>query len=143
MKSILCFCYAVAMSFSAYPQTDAGADSLLIVREKIKWEALKTGQFGMNSQWFAPDFISIGYMPDGSVYRSEKANTARPTNPGEKAKLPPADFALSNFKIVTATSDVKVVTYQADGPLNLYATTTWAKRGAEWLSVFYQATKYK
>ena len=118
-------------------------DTLLINREKVKWEALKTGQFGMNHEWFAPDFVSIGYMPDGSVYKSGKTNTSKPANAPEKDKLPPADFALSNFKVVNASPEVKIITYQADGPLNLYVTTAWSKRGKLWMTVFYQATRYK
>lgn len=129
--------------YSACSAQKDTADSLLISRENTKWEALKTGNFGLHDDWFADDFSSIGYMPDGSVYRMEKSNLSKPTNPGEKGKLPAAVFLLSNFKVVNASESVKIITYQADGPLNLYVTTVWSKRHNEWKTVFYQATKYK
>jgi hypothetical protein len=125
-----------------FAQSD-NLDSMFIGREKAKWEALKTGNFGLHNEWFTDDFSSIGYMPDGSVYRMEKSNLAKPTNPGEKGKLPAADFLLSNFKVINASETVRLVTYQADGPINLYVTSVWSKRGNEWKTVFYQATKYK
>ncbi len=136
------FLFFLQLSHLTIAQKNSRIDSLLINWEKLKWEALSKGQFGLHNEWFAQDFSSIGYMPDGSVYRAEKRNVSKPTNELEKAKLPAADFALSNFKVVTASSEVKIVTYQADGPLNIYVTTTWVKRNNKWLTVFYQATKY-
>lgn len=115
-------------------------DSLLISREHLKWEALKSKSFGTHGEWFAKDFAAIGYLPDASVYR---------TGFGDKKSLPKMDslpaaaFVLSGYKIVNASADVKVISYRADGPLNLYITTVWANREGEWKTVFYQATKYK
>ena len=115
-------------------------DTLLISRETAKWEALSTKRFGKHREWFAQDFAAIGYLPDASVYR---------TNFGDAVTLPKMDdlpsavFVLSGFKIVNASTDVKVISYRADGPLNLYVTTVWTKREGEWKTVFYQATKYK
>lgn len=115
-------------------------DTLLVSREKIKWEALQTKSFGAHRDWFAKDFKAIGYLPDASVYR---------TGFGDKLTLPKMDdlpaavFVLSGFKVVNASAGVKVISYQADGPLNLYVTTVWAKRAGVWKTVFYQATKYK
>jgi len=115
-------------------------DSLLINRENIKWEALKTKNFGAHSDWFAKDFVSIGYLPDASVYRTGFGdNVVFP----KMDDFPTAIFVLSGFKIVNASTDAKVISYKADGPLNLYVTTVWAKRENEWKTVFYQATKYK
>ncbi len=115
-------------------------DSLLVNRERIKWEALQTKNFGSHREWFAQDFVSIGYLPDAGVYR---------TGFGDKFvfptmdELPSATFVLSGFKVVNASPEVKVISYQANGPLNLYVTTVWAMRNKEWKTVFYQATKYK
>ena len=115
-------------------------DTLLINREKVKWEALKTKNFGAHVEWFAKDFAAIGYLPDASVYRTGFGdNFAFP----KMDDLPSAVFILSGFKIVSASAEVKVISYKADGPLNLYVTTVWAKRDNEWKTVFYQATKYK
>ena len=115
-------------------------DTLLVNREKIKWEALKTKNFGAHVEWFTKDFISIGYLPDASVYRTGFGDNF--TFP-KIDDLPSAVFNLSGFKIVNASTEVKVISYQADGPLNLYVTTVWAKRDNDWKTVFYQATKYK
>jgi hypothetical protein len=141
IRTALCMLNIIFYSTS-FAQSN-NVDSVLIDREHAKWEALKTGNFGLHSEWFADDFSSIGYMPDGSVYRMEKANLSKPTNPGEKNKLPAAVFILSGFKVVNVSESVRIITYQADGPLNLYVTSTWSKKGNDWKTVFYQATKYK
>jgi hypothetical protein len=124
---------------SSFAQTN-NDDSLLISREKIKWEALKTKNFGAHGDWFAKDFISIGYLPDASVFRTGFGD--KMVSP-KMDDLPAAEFILSGLKIVNVSPEVKVISYQSDGPLNLYVTTMWAKRDNEWKTVFYQATKYK
>lgn len=115
-------------------------DALLISREQQKWKALSTKSFGAHAEWFAEDFVSIGYLPDASVYRTGFGKQAEFP---DMADFPAATFELSGFKTVDAAPGVKVLSYQADGPVNLYATTVWAKRKGQWKSVFYQATKYK
>jgi hypothetical protein len=140
---ILSLSAALILITNASAQNNKNEDTMLINKEKQKWEALKTGKLLMQNNWFADDFVSIGYMPDGSVYRTEKKNLAKPTNAAEKRELPPAIFMLSNFKTITVSPGVKIITYQADGLVNLYATTTWVKRNNEWKSIFYQATRIK
>ena len=138
---LYCFFFIgfLVLSQSSFAQTTT-ADKLLISREKIKWEALQTKSFGTHREWFAKDFAAIGYLPDASVYR---------TGFGDKISLPKMDslpaavFVLSGFKVVNASGSVKVISYRADGPLNLYITTVWANRAGEWKTIFYQATKYK
>jgi hypothetical protein len=115
-------------------------DSLLVNREKVKWEALKSKTFAANAKWFSKEMASIGYLPDASVYRTGFGDDfAFP----KMDDLPPAAFNLSGFKIVNAAKEVKIVSYKADGPLFLYVTSVWAKGDNEWKTVFYQATKYK
>ena len=111
-------------------------ESMLVAKEKQKWEALKTGQFGSLPEMFADDFLSVGYAPDGTVRMTTKAQQ---TVAG-KQQLPPAEFTLSDFKVISANNDSAVVTYRAKGPINLYATSVWAKRGGKWQTIFYQAT---
>ena len=119
-------------------------DSMLIKYEQQKWDAMRTGDYSLLQDWMSDDFFNIGYMPDGSVYRYQKKKIAvAPVNKKDMKELPIADFKLSDFKVVTATKDVKIVTYIARGPLNLYITTTWAKRQKNWKSIFYQATAFK
>jgi len=138
-RGLALLAFVLLMQSSVFGQHN-NDDTLLINREKVKWEALKTKNFGAHGDWFAKDFAAIGYLPDASVYR---------TGFGDKVSLPKMDdlpsavFVLSGFKIVNASKDVKAISYQADGPLNLYITTIWAKRENEWKTVFYQATKYK
>jgi hypothetical protein len=99
------------------------------------------------SDWFAKDMLSIGYSPDGSVYHTvynpQKQTFTKANDSLTTVKLPPATFVLSNFKVLSPSADVKIVTYQSDGPIHIYATTVWNKRGDKWQSVFYQATKYR
>jgi hypothetical protein len=128
----------ILLQLSSFGQSSD--DSLLISREKVKWEALKTKNFGLHAEWFSKDFVSIGYLPNATVYRTGFGdNFVFP----KMDDFPSAVFILSGFKIVNATTEVKVISYQSDGPLNLYVTTVWAKREGEWKTVFYQATKYK
>jgi len=115
-------------------------DTLLVNREKVKWEALKSRTFAAHNEWFSKEMASIGYLPDASVYRTGFGdNFVFP----KIDDLPPSTFILSGFKIVNASNEVKIVSYKADGPLFLYVTSIWAKRDNEWKTVFYQATKYK
>ena len=115
-------------------------DTLLVNREKVKWEALKSRTFAAHNEWFSKEMASIGYLPDASVYRTGFGdNFVFP----KMDDLPPSTFILSGFKIVNASNEVKIVSYKADGPLFLYVTSIWAKRDNEWKTVFYQATKYK
>jgi hypothetical protein len=95
--------------------------------------------FGTHNDCFSKDFAAIGYLPDGSVYRtgfSDKISLPKMDS------LPAAIFILSGFRVVNASTNVKVISYRANGPLNLFITTIWAIREREWKTVFYQATKY-
>ncbi|MDB5202765.1 MAG: hypothetical protein JWQ27_2174 [Ferruginibacter sp.] len=133
---LLVFFVAAQLSVSAQNQDD----SLLVNRERAKWEALKTKSFGAHPEWFSREMISIGYLPNNMVYR---------TGFGDKIsfpkmdEFPAADFTVSGFKIVNATADVKIVSYQAEGPISVYVTSVWARKDNEWKTVSYQATKYK
>jgi hypothetical protein len=75
LKSQQSFCILVALILAtgALGQNINKDDTILINKEKAKWEALKTGDLDMYNKWFADDFVSIGYMPDGSVYRAWKS----------------------------------------------------------------------
>ena len=136
---ILCICGSTSNA-----QKLSATDSLLISYEQKKWDAIRTGDHSVINDLMADDFYNIGYLPDGSVFRSGKpAKSKAASSAKEMQKLPKADFKLSDFKIITATKDVKIVTYTAKGPLSLYVTTTWARRQKNWKSVFYQATAFK
>lgn len=137
---ILIFFYTTPL----FAQKLLNTDSLLISYEQKKWDAMRTGNYSLLQDWMSDDFFNIGYMPDGSVYRYQKKKTRQaPAKTNEMKELPKANFQLRDFKVITATKDVKIVTYIANGPLNLYITTTWAKRQKNWKSVFYQATAFK
>jgi hypothetical protein len=111
-------------------------EATLVAKEKQKWEALKNGGWLSLKDMFAEDFLSIGYEPDGTVRMTTKAQSFSQEN-----RLPPGiEFALSDFKVISAGKDSAVVTYTATGPIKVHATSVWAKRGEEWKTVFYQAT---
>ncbi len=139
LKIFIVVLLALLYQLSSFGQ-NTKEDSLLVNREMIKWEALKTKDFGSHAEWFSKDFISIGYLPNSGVYR---------TGFGDKVDFPAmedypaATFNLSGFKILDVTENVKIISYQADGPLNLYVTTIWVEQNSEWKTIFYQATKYK
>ena len=139
---IIFMCFFTSAPFA---QKLTKTDSLLISYEQVKWDAIRTGDHSVIIDWMSEDFFNIGYLPDGSVFRSgkeSKPKAASSATAGMK-ELPKADFQLSDFKVITATKDVKIVSYIAKGPLNIYATTTWVRRQKNWKSVFYQATAFK
>lgn len=138
--SILCTVMVNVQQMDA--QTES-IDSMLIHREITKWEGLKTANFDLHPEWFIAELTSIGYLPDGSVYKSGEEQTHESGSLLEPEKYPPADFKLSSFKVIHAGPQVCIVTYQADGPLQLYATTVWQLMDDEWKTIFYQATRYK
>ena len=114
-------------------------ETLLIRLEKLKWDALKSGNMSSLSETFADDYQSIGYFPDGSVRMTTKSQTLAAQN-----KLPPdINFVLSDFKVIFADKNSAVVTYLAEGPIKVHATSIWAKRGKRWQTIFYQATMIK
>jgi hypothetical protein len=119
-------------------------DSLLVRQEKLKWQALSRGEFGKHPEWMTADFMNIGYLPDGTVMRYRKGEQVPNPGqaPGKKLSLPPATFAVSDFHVLTASPDVRIVTYQARGPLNLFVSSTWVRQGSVWKTLFYQATAF-
>ena len=147
LRRLVIFSCAQFFCLLVFAQDD-NVDSMLVSREKQKWEALATGEPNPAAKdWFAKDMHSIGYMPDGTVYRtlynSEKQSFTKSKDSLAEVKLPKATFVLSDFTVISPTADVKIVTYQSDGPIHLYATTVWHRRNDKWESIFYQATKYK
>lgn len=111
-------------------------EEMLAAREKQKWEALANGRWLELKEWFAEDFVSIGYQPDGSVKMMNKTETFATTG-----TLPAGiNFTLGDFKKVSADKKNIIITYKADGPIKVQAASHWTKRGKNWQTVFYQAT---
>jgi len=144
MKNILVLLSLMVGSSKIFAQ-QASVDSILIKNEMLKWKALSKGEFGSLKELFTDNFFHIGYMPDSSINRYQKGrkipNPARDFT--KKINLPPADFSLSDFNIVTASDDVKIISYIAKGPLDLFVSSAWVKKPEGWKTVFYQATAYK
>jgi hypothetical protein len=146
MKKVVLMCVLVltCVSFAAAQgktpnNSSSAANSLektLIAREKQKWESLTNGRWAELKDMFAEDFVSIGYQPDGSVKMTNKAESFASSG------ALPADvkFVLGDFKIISADKKNAVITYTATGPIKVQATSHWTKRGANWQTVFYQAT---
>lgn len=112
-------------------------DTLLIEREKQKWQALESGKWTSVADWFDEHFIAISYGVMGSPKMTNKAQTFA-VNP----RLPPGvGFALKDFKVIRANGETSVVTYLARGPVAFYASSVWVKRDGEWKTIFYQATR--
>ncbi len=121
---------------------DSETESIVLVKERQKWDALRLGRWSSVEALYADDCISIGYDPDLTVSR-----TTRQESFG-KAGLGPADFTLSDIKVITSNRDTAVITYIARGTVNtapgptfaIYATSVWVKRAGEWKTIFYQAS---
>jgi hypothetical protein len=70
-------CLVMATS-NLLAQVPKAEDPLLISSEQQKWKALKTGSLTISHNWYAEDFVSIGYMPDGKAYQPEKRSQEKP-----------------------------------------------------------------
>jgi hypothetical protein len=142
----------ILVSSIAFAQTkrkkmsqDARIESIVLAKEKQKWEAIRTGQWSSIENLYADDCISIGYAPDLTISRRTKQELFG------KAKLGKADFSLSDFKVVISNADTAVVTFKARGTdktppgpgFVIYATSVWVKRAGEWKTIFYQASLTK
>ncbi len=70
-------------------------------------------------------------MPDTSVYRTQD-NNKKVLNSGMplvyNKPFPKAVFNLSDFHVLSPSEDVKIVTYIANGFLDLFATSVWTKK---------------
>lgn len=106
-------------------------------REFAKWDAVNAGK-SPDLAVFDPGFISIGYGGDGRVYLTRLADWK---SSAVALPKPPAPFALSDVQFVDVDADTMILTYRVHGPLELHATSIWSKRGGEWRTVFYQATR--
>ena len=140
---VILFVMALAASGVVFAQSNSkapvSAETELIAKEKQKWDSLKTGTWNDLENMFAEDYRSIGYLPDGSVRMVTKAQSFAPEN-----KLPAGiGFVLSDFKVIFADKNSAVVTYIAQGPIKVHASSVWARRGKEWKTIFYQATMTK
>jgi hypothetical protein len=89
---------------------------------------------------FAEDFLSVEYgaqSPPTAVERKTRAQVF------SGPPLPPAKFELSEWQAIHASPDVVILSYKVTGvsfPWKAYATSTWARRGGKWYTVFYQAS---
>jgi hypothetical protein len=121
------------------PLAPVSTETELIAKEKGKFDAIKNGTWNDLRDMFAEDYRSIGYRPDGTVRMVNKAQSFAPEN-----KLPVGiGFVLSEFNVIFADKNSAVVTYLAEGPIKIHATSVWARRDKEWKTIFYQATMTK
>lgn len=122
----------------------AGTPDELIALEKQKVDYL----FGTPEekhtalQLFDKDFVNIAIGPGGPQWEIPDLEVHIKIFP----TLPAGSFALTEFHVTQLTRDCVVVSYKIVGPgpegkpwasLN---SSTWAKRGREWKTVFYQAS---
>ena len=136
---------AVLLSAFVCPMASAegqqSPDAELMRLERAKWGdpagALTPEAF---KALVAEDFLSVEYgaeSPPTGVERKTRAQVfSRPP-------LPPAKFELSEWQAIHASPDVVILSYKVTGvsfPWKAYATSTWARRGGKWYTVFYQAS---
>jgi len=112
-------------------------ESMLIAKEQQKWDMFRAGTFSQVNSLYADDFINVASSPAGTFRQNkQEANTAL-------SSLPPMDgeISLSDFLVVYPDENTAVVSYKVTAFFgNEYATTVWAQREGEWVTVFYQAS---
>lgn len=127
---------------TATPASSATAEAELQRLETAKWDPASLGGREAYIALFADDFVSVEYGSDvqGGVHRKTRADVF------SAPPLPPAKFALSEWKFIRADANVTIVSYRVNGlsfPWEAYATSVWVHRGSKWQTVFYQASTSK
>lgn len=139
MTVLGCATAAPVMSPVASSETP---DAELQRLESAKWDPASLGSRDAYIALFADDFVSVEYGSDvqGGVHRKTRADVF------SAPPLPPAKFALSEWKFIRADADVTIVSYRVNGlsfPWEAYATSVWVHRAGRWQTVFYQASTAK
>jgi hypothetical protein len=131
----------LVLSGFAQSKESASGDARLEQLERSKWASPLP-------QWralLAADMVSVEYG-FGAVPKTRRVNLAfldaqpAPSLPPGAA---PPEFVLSDFKFVHPTAESAIVCYHVKAAalgFDAYATSVWAKREGQWLTVFYQAT---
>jgi hypothetical protein len=139
-------CTTATPTATATPATSSAAsesaDAELQHLESAKWDPASLGSRDAYMALFAEDFVSVEYGSDvqGGVHRKTRADVF------SAPPLPPAKFALSEWKFIRADADVTIVSYRVNGlsfPWEAYATSVWVHRAGRWQTVFYQASTAK
>lgn len=122
-------------------RTPHSPDEDLIRLERAKWGdppgALTPERF---KALVAEDFVSVEYgaqVPPTGVERKTREEVF------SGPPLAPAHFELSEWHAVHANADVVILSYKVTAtafPWKAYASSTWARRGGKWYTVFYQAS---
>jgi len=94
---------------------------------------------------YADDFQGIGYGPTGPARSDHVAVVQKLTNSTFPA-FPAGTFKMSDVHVVPVLPGCIVISYTASGPgpdgkpWSAFLSSTWARRGAEWKTIYYQAT---
>lgn len=128
---------AALVLFAAASAWAATPDAQLQKAEIAKWDSVNRGG-APDMQPFADDFVSIGYDASGGVHLTSREDWK---SGAVALPRPPQPFTTGEFRFVHPDANSVIVTYVVRGPLNLRATSVWAKRSGEWRTVFYQATR--
>jgi hypothetical protein len=122
----------------------AGTPAELISLERAKVDSL----FGTPEQkqqvlrLFAADFAGISIGP---VAPTRDAGPT-PQKLRQFPSRPAGTFQMTDVHVIPLAEGVSVVTYICSGPgpdgrpWSAFNSSTWARRGAEWKTVYYQAT---
>lgn len=125
----------------------AGSTEELTALERIKVDYV----FGTPEQklavlaLYADDFHGVSYGPTGPSRSDHAAAVEKLTNSTFPA-LPAGTFKISDVQVFAVVPGCKVISYVVSGPgpdgkpWSAFLSATWARRGAEWKTVYYQAT---
>jgi hypothetical protein len=135
---LLALCASACATTTPTPVAEPVSDAELQRLETAKWNPSTLGREEFMAL-FADDFVSVEYGSDvqGGVHRKTRADVF------SAPPLPPAEFALSDWRFIHADPHVLIVSYRVKGqsfPWQAYATSVWAHRDGRWQTVFYQAS---
>jgi len=94
---------------------------------------------------YGTDFHGIGYGPEGPA-RGDYAGVVEKLQAAYFPAFPPGTFRMTDVKVLSLQPGCTIVSYFLNGPgpdgkpWNAFLSSTWVQRGAEWKTVYYQAT---
>lgn len=110
----------------------------LVGLEKDKWRVAATDPAAFAAM-LTEDFLAVepGDTPREEARRMNKAQLLA------RLPLPASQFEVQDVRVVRPTPNSAILSYRVSGrdvPFAAFATSHWARRDGQWVTVFYQST---
>ena len=112
-------------------------DDMVELEKRVLWEAVKAKKMTLLKERIADDYMEVS---DNGVFTKADVLEAVP-------EIQFIDYSLTDFRTVALNKDACVITYKVEqhwtykgqkGPVHVFASSAWARRGGKWYVVFHQ-----